>query len=388
MSDDSTDDTFDITRERMLAGLGAIGAASAAAGLGTTALLSGEEQFTNNALNAGTLNLRVSTSVVAASDYFTADGDGPNVVGRTWTADGAVRTGIQVSDIKPGDWLLIEFAVSVEGNPGYVDISAEQFAQYENGQTESEAAVDESAGGSLGLPFDGRGLGELQDAMRAELYDEYTPSDGGDPPRSYVSGRTESVGGTVRQAFDRVAAGVVRGGRDAPIEVGPDNSPITRYLLLELPETVGNEIQSDSVAFDVVFGVEQSRHNDPRNAAVRSVGTTKLTRGGTTTVTLSLDLQRETSLDVLERFDTNLRTATLDRVGVDDERIEPTFVEFDTGGGAVLVDALGPGAVSATYTLQISDDAPTGTYRFTPNEVDVGGIERPVEGVTEVDVTE
>ncbi|MFB6102974.1 MAG: hypothetical protein ABEJ73_10455 [Haloplanus sp.] len=387
MSDDDPDDSVELSRDKALVGLGAIGAAGAAAGVGTTAVFSDEEQLANSSLTAGTLNLSVAVSVVEASDYFAGSKNGPNIVGSIGTADGDVETGLQISDLKPGDWAILRFEITVEDNPGYVEIATENFAQYENGQTDPEAAVDDSAGGNLGHPFDGQGRGELQNALRVELYDEYMPTNDSTPPRSYLSGQSEGVGGTARDVFTRLASGVVLGGRGEPIEVGPDNSPVTRYLLLELPETVDNEVQSDSIIFDIVFGVEQSRHNEIEGAATRAVETRELARGGSTTVTLSLDLQRAASLDVLERFDTDLGTATLEGVTVDGKRVAPTVTEFDTGGGAVLFDEIGPGSVSITYTLQVADGAATGTYPFTPNEVDVGGTARPVEGTTKIDVT-
>lgn len=388
MSNDDTDDSFRITRERALAGLGAIGAASVAAGYGTTALFSDTEEFANNSLTAGSLNLKVAASVVEANEYFTSSGSGPDIIGSIGTADGDVETGLQISDLKPGDWAIICFEITVEGNPGFVEISAENFAQYENGQTESEADVDDSAGGSLGLPFDGRDQGELQDALRVALYDEYVPNNDSDPPRSYLSGQSEGVSGTAREVFNRFASGVTLGGRGAPIEVGPDNSPVTRYLLLELPETVGNEVQSDSVAFDLVFGVEQSRHNEIKGAATRTIESTELSRGESTSVTLSFDLQRVTSLDVLERFDPSMGTAVLKTATVDGMQVTPTFTEFDAGGGAVLFNEIGPGTVLVTYTLQVATDAAHKTYQFTPNEVDVGGTARPVEGAMTINVTQ
>jgi predicted ribosomally synthesized peptide with SipW-like signal peptide len=54
-----TDDQPTISRRKALAALGTIGAASAGAGLGTTAYFSDQETFENNRLAAGTLDLKV-----------------------------------------------------------------------------------------------------------------------------------------------------------------------------------------------------------------------------------------------------------------------------------------------------------------------------------------
>jgi predicted ribosomally synthesized peptide with SipW-like signal peptide len=51
--------TFNLTRRRVLAGLGAVGIASAGAGLGTSAYFSDVETFENNALVAGSLDMKV-----------------------------------------------------------------------------------------------------------------------------------------------------------------------------------------------------------------------------------------------------------------------------------------------------------------------------------------
>ncbi len=54
------DDTkFDLSRRKLLGGLGAIGVASAGAGLGTTAFFSDEESFTDNTIDAGLLDLKM-----------------------------------------------------------------------------------------------------------------------------------------------------------------------------------------------------------------------------------------------------------------------------------------------------------------------------------------
>jgi Ca-activated chloride channel family protein len=56
-----TDDNqlYELSRRKVLAGLGTVGAASAAAGLGTSALFSDTESFENNTLTAGSLDLKV-----------------------------------------------------------------------------------------------------------------------------------------------------------------------------------------------------------------------------------------------------------------------------------------------------------------------------------------
>lgn len=382
---DNTDDALELTRNKILAGLGAVSAAGAGAGIGTSALFSDNEQLANNELTAGTLNLAVTASVVEASEYFTSSGSGPDIVGNLGTTDGSVVTGLQLRDIKPGDWVILCFDISVEGNPGYVQISADDFAQYENGQTEPEAGVDDSAGGSLGLPLDGLGQGELQDELLVEVYDEYDSQNGGSPPRSYLSGKNEQLSGTAKEVFERLADGSFLGGRSTPTEVGPANSPVKQYFLMELPTAVGNEVQSDAVTFDLVFETEQARNNQIATAT-RSIADTEISQGEETTVTLTTELDGESNVDVFERFDTELGAASFEEATVDGESVSPSFVDLGEGGGIVLFDRVGSGTLSVEYSLPVATDAPTGTVSFQPNLVDVGGEAVPLDGVDTLEV--
>lgn len=384
---DDTNESIELTREKILTGLGAIGAAGAGAGLGTSALFSDGEQIANNELTAGTLNLTVTAEVVKASEYFSTGGAGPNLVGSLGTADGAVVTGLQVNDFKPGDWVILCFEISVEGNPGYVWISADEFAQYENGQTEPEAAVDDSPGGALGMPLDGLGQGELQDELLVEVYDEYNSQSGTDPPRSYLGGKADRLSGTAREVFDRLASGAFLGGRSDPTEVGPANSPIKRYLLLELPTTVGNDVQSDAVTFDLVIEAEQARHNEI-SAATRTIRDSELQEGEKTTVTVTTDLSGTVAVNVLERFDTALGTASFETATLDGGPVSPVFTDLSDGGGIVLFDAIGPGSLSVDYTVQTDAETPLGEYQIDPNQVDINGEAVPIDGPDTIEVSQ
>jgi predicted ribosomally synthesized peptide with SipW-like signal peptide len=59
MTDDNNQKLYDLSRRRVLAGLGAVGLASAGAGLGTSAFFSDQEDFEGNELTAGTLDVLV-----------------------------------------------------------------------------------------------------------------------------------------------------------------------------------------------------------------------------------------------------------------------------------------------------------------------------------------
>jgi predicted ribosomally synthesized peptide with SipW-like signal peptide len=210
MTDNKKFDTIGLSRRKMLAGLGAIGVASAGAGLGTTAYFSDDESFANNTLTAGQLDLLVDwqqtydfgeghTFVSAHPDH---DGDGEQSVEidgevfsysdfpdetdpdsnganlpildcetipplseadfRTDPVTGeAMETLVQFSDVKPGDSGEITFSLHLCDNPGYIWIQADNVSGDGGAGTEPESLVDPG------------NLGDLGDAINARLwYDE------------------------------------------------------------------------------------------------------------------------------------------------------------------------------------------------------------------------
>ena len=69
-------DRFHLSRRKTLAALGTIGAASAGAGLGTSAFFSDEETYENNTLTAGSLDLKVDWE----EHYYNGTGDAASLV--------------------------------------------------------------------------------------------------------------------------------------------------------------------------------------------------------------------------------------------------------------------------------------------------------------------
>ncbi|WP_436909659.1 SipW-dependent-type signal peptide-containing protein [Halosimplex marinum] len=260
-----SDKEFGLSRRQMLAGLGTIGVASAGAGLGTTALFSDEESFEGNSVTAGTLDLSVTASVEAANEYWAEQVDLAELEA---TADGEAVTGIQVSDVKPGDWGIVCFEFEVGDNPGYVRTRTEGLETSENGYTEPEPTDGND-------PDEPEGAGELQDFMLAEVYRSFDAGADSDPPRSYLSPSggdpAAPEGSTLQETYDTFSDGVImRDGDGEPLVVGsdpeegtPDGPGSAEWcLLLYVPEDVGNIIQSDTLSFDLVFEAEQVRNND------------------------------------------------------------------------------------------------------------------------------
>jgi predicted ribosomally synthesized peptide with SipW-like signal peptide len=282
-----TDDRINLTRRKALAGLGTIGAAAASAGLGTSALFSDTESFGNNSIRAGTLNLEVNGQLIA-SNY--ADAPGPTV-----TADGSeTQTAVvELSDVKPGDYYVYCFELVVEGNPGYVQVQTGNLDSNEgtgpNANPEPETNTDDSDGGELDDlllttlwqsftgPTDGTGSREDLENLLPETNDDSDdvetvsyemPSAVPGPEYGSVSDTVDYT--TFTQVYDRFDGGVTLvDGSGMPLPVGdgtPDSSGdepdrLFTYLLLELPEEVGNSVQGDELSFDLEFTAEQTRHN-------------------------------------------------------------------------------------------------------------------------------
>jgi len=190
-----TDDNFELSRRKVLGSMGMMGVAGAAAGFGTSAYFSDTEQFLNNALAAGELDMKAAYSAYY-SDWSADEGEGvdvnmwdggPDTTGTAgdltpdytglplndnWLievddpdqfldntrylpedgervgnascdggtdADQLQQPVIELEDIKPGDFGEVTFDFALCDNPGYVWLTGELLSCAENGVTEPEA---------------------------------------------------------------------------------------------------------------------------------------------------------------------------------------------------------------------------------------------------------
>jgi len=272
---------YNLSRRKMLAGLGAIGLASAGAGLGTSAYFSDTEAFENNSLTAGTLDMSVTADVVAANQYWVDQG-GLDVSAVADSEDAVM--GLTIDDIKPGDWGIICFDVDVLDNPGYVQVCTENFAEDggDNPEPEQEAESDADNDADLGEfllttvwqdyagPTDGSPGGMKSDL---NVLDPVFNNNGNSLSVDYGEPDPDGVVGadqhhtTAREAndiLDGANGGYIvkdENGDSVPIG-GVDGDSYEFCLLLELPSEVGNVVQGDSVSFDLVFKTEQVRNNE------------------------------------------------------------------------------------------------------------------------------
>ena len=252
---------INLSRRKVLAGGGAVGLASAGAGLGTSALFSDTENFDGNSVTAGTLDLAVEANVYEFQGQ--ANGGGQSFGGIQNGQSPTISQ--QLADVKPGDYSWGSFCFSLVDNPGYIWAGGELTENAENGQPEPETIVDPTGGDP------GQGQGELADAIEVTLFyasPGFDPSAQGRPSGSSLS--DVLFQGSLAEALAFLSTG-------APLDADPNTAgrqaftgtpsqsfdeDVCLAFAWELPLAVGNEVQSDSVGFDLTFVAVQERNND------------------------------------------------------------------------------------------------------------------------------
>ena len=208
MSQD-TNDTIGLARRKVLAGLGAVGVASAGAGLGTTAYFSDTESFDDNTLTAGQFDLLLDwqqtytgpNGLEQINAYPDSNGDSEQDIipdfGEylsDWVIDNDeydLRAAtdeykneffadlpddfagplIELDDVKPGDHGEVTFSAHLFDNPGYLRVGGDLIADDENTVSEPEAGAD---GEDNGLEDNGEepiaGGGELAESIDVKFW--------------------------------------------------------------------------------------------------------------------------------------------------------------------------------------------------------------------------
>ena len=243
---------IDLTRRKLLIGAGAIGLASASAGLGTSALFSDRESFENNVIAAGTLDLLVHYD--SMYNGAPAENLAPNPSG---TVDGEPGLFYTLDDVKPGDSGWFQFCFELNTNPAYLWVCTEQTADAENGQNEPELEAEGE---------DTDGLGELDDEIVVDVYyaaEDGTPIPGGELASGVtLAGALAAFAGGIPLNADAVDA---EPGDQTPYppssEPGVVTGPCVRFDWV-LPVGTGNEVQSDSLAFAIDVHATQARNTD------------------------------------------------------------------------------------------------------------------------------
>lgn len=196
-----------LTRRRLLGGVATVGAASAAAGAGTGALLVDSEESTGNSVSAGTLDL---------------------------TLDGGDQTVQFLSEtgVAPGDSGQARLPVSNAGTlAGSVAVEVADCTSYENGLSGNESAVDDTGGDP------GAGNGELDQYLEVHA--------------AFANGPELWTG------YDTVDARL-RTGTVYDLDYVLDGGASDEFVLdWRLPDATGDDAQSDSVELALTFRLEQ-----------------------------------------------------------------------------------------------------------------------------------
>lgn len=261
-----SDKKLELSRRNMLAGLGTIGIASAGAGMGTSAYFNDKERIANNTVTAGKLDLKL--------DWWQAYWQGEKKGG--WTKDyqppddnpGPIY---QIEDAKPGDWGCGLISIHLRGNPAYVWAGC-NLKQWENGQTEPEAKVDDSTGkyegelaenikvALLRFPYVAKpnALASEQTDYQAEMQEAY-PGDRDIDAMDYC---TPIFKTTLKDLCEnKLHKSYLLDGK--PGKEGKcfrGNHTYWYGFCWWIPKEVGNEIQTDGLKFDLKFGAVQCRH--------------------------------------------------------------------------------------------------------------------------------
>lgn len=296
---------FELSRRKALIGLGTIGAAGAGAGMGTSALFSDEEEFENNSITAGTTNLRVQAIVandnIGGNGSITLSEGGTN---QNVTPSGGVEqdgddptVNFTVSDIKPGDSFILGFDAIVDGNPMYVGFDTHNLSDSENTPNPEpepgggpDTGNDAVGGSSNEGDLDNKMLvthlgyltGNANDGIQTGVGpgDITNDADLGSAPLSlplttFLSVLNQTDRGYAYGNGSRIFSSSTPPGHTSDIQFANDLNPtkvgdgtnadtgnVTHYIRFELPTSVGNVVQGDSVKFSLQWHAQQARNND------------------------------------------------------------------------------------------------------------------------------
>ncbi|SIS17817.1 SipW-dependent-type signal peptide-containing protein [Natronorubrum thiooxidans] len=250
MTDDNNSN-IGLSRRRVLGGIGAIGIASAGAGLGTTAYFSDQETFSDNTITAGSFSLEVKQSV----QHLDQDGMGPDQAAYENGAgeDGIwVQSPIDIEDAKPGDEYKFCWDITVGDNPGYVVVVGDSDEQ--NGVDAENVNLDD-----LWDIDDEADLSTLGESATATLT---TTVDGVEHEQAY---------GSLADLLASLESGIIVSDDEGAVTFQPGET-VTVCLDVTIPTDVGNEIQGATLTSSMTFYAEQARHNDAASVLDNAMG--------------------------------------------------------------------------------------------------------------------
>jgi len=207
----------------------------------------------------------VNGGIDAATDDGLCGDDGPEA-----DADGPVI--IDIGDVKPGDFGGAQFAFELCDNPGYVWLTGGLRDASENGTTEPEADDPDEEDGVVEL------LDEIQVAYSVGAINNnpsgFEDTDSGFQPveqytlREFLDRISNQPGTELSDGTMNAEMGGGTGEQGCFAGSPDDGSAVHQVSVVWwLPINHGNQVQSDSVTFDLGFYTEQCRHNDGEGMA-------------------------------------------------------------------------------------------------------------------------
>ena len=278
-----------LSRRKVLVGLGAVGVASAGAGLGTTAYFSDQVEFENNELQAGTLALNVTQTIHTLDQ----DGRGPDeekYLGAAGEGPVSVEEPIVITDAKPGDSYEFCWEVELEGNPGFAMVKVDDVSDLTGADVGTVFADDlydvENDGDMVTLGEAATATATLtlcnepEEGEATATGDEVPifPPEGEDVDDSLgalLGALAEGLpvpSGFVEEDESEPDTGANPDNPDSPpVDVVPEpepefchdiECPVKLCVSIDIDTDVGNELQGAESGFNLHVYAEQCRHND------------------------------------------------------------------------------------------------------------------------------
>jgi len=258
-----------LSRRKVLVGLGAVGVASAGAGLGTTAYFSDQVEFENNELQAGTLALNVTQTIHTLDQ----DGRGPDeekYLGAAGEGPVSVEEPIVITDAKPGDSYEFCWEVELEGNPGFAMVKVDDVSDLTGADVGTVFADDlydvENDGDMVTLGEAATATATL--TLCNEPEEGEATATGDEVPIFPPEG--EDVDDSLGALLGALAEGLpVPSGFVEEDESEPEpefchdiECPVKLCVSIDIDTDVGNELQGAESGFNLHVYAEQCRHND------------------------------------------------------------------------------------------------------------------------------
>jgi predicted ribosomally synthesized peptide with SipW-like signal peptide len=181
---------------------------------------------------------------------------------------------IELDDVKPGDEGEITFRLHLCDNPGYIWLTADNFEEDSGTTTEPEPTPDDGELAEniiVNIWYDEDCNNQYADGEQqifgpgfGPMGNEFTEYGGGNPATLAKAMEViiDNNGGRVPLDGQSPFMGYEAGATDSERDCLPGETTLCVGFTWEVPIDVGNEIQGDTVEFDLGFYTEQCRNND------------------------------------------------------------------------------------------------------------------------------